>query len=102
MYDVDAICNATGVSKKIALHLLAEKRLDISPPAGTKGFIGHLTCSVCRKPISHGDMCDDCKMALSNQLTSSAHESEQKKKAETPTASAERSGPRMHVHWNDK
>lgn len=98
-FDIDAICEATGVSKKIALHLLAEKRLTISVAEGTPPVTGGLYCSVCRKPISYGSMCEDCRVSLSNKLgTGNASAATKRPEKIQP----DKSGPRMHVHRRDR
>jgi predicted amidophosphoribosyltransferase len=94
-YDIDSICQATGVSKKIALHLLEEDRLVVTVTAGGRsdGFMGQLTCSVCKKPINHGTMCEDCKLDLSRKL---GKDNPPKAKAVArPVYDAD--GPRMHI-----
>jgi len=57
--DMDKVSEETGVPKQIILHLLKEGRLIVDDPDGTGG--GLLMCEVCRKPISTGRMCKDCK-----------------------------------------
>lgn len=65
-FDIDSICKATGVHKKVALHLIEEERLVIAAPDG-----GPFSCSVCRKPIPSGSICEDCTRSLSSTLGSS-------------------------------
>ena len=60
--DMDKVSEETGVSKQIILHLLKEGRLILDDDTGGGGV---LFCEVCRKPISSGRMCKDCKGKVS-------------------------------------
>jgi len=61
---MDDVCEETGVEKAVILHLLKEGRLTLDSPDAD----GMLLCEVCKKPISTGRMCDDCKDAVSSTM----------------------------------
>jgi len=63
--DMDTIAEETGVSKQIILYLLKEGRLILDDDAGGGGL---LFCEVCRKPISSGRMCKDCKGKVASTM----------------------------------
>ena len=58
--DIDKVAEETKVPKQHILYLLKQGRLIIEDPAG--GSL--LSCEVCKKPISTGKMCDECKKQL--------------------------------------
>ena len=60
--DMDKVSEETGVSKQIILYLLKEGRLILDDESGGGGV---LFCEVCKKPISSGRMCKDCKGKVS-------------------------------------
>ena len=60
--DMDKVSEETEVPKQIILHLLKEGRLIIDDPESGKGRL--LLCEVCKKPISTGRMCKDCKSSV--------------------------------------
>jgi len=64
--DMDTVSEETGVPKQIILHLLKEGRLIIDDPEHSSG--GLLLCEVCRKPISTGRMCKDCKGKIATTM----------------------------------
>jgi len=63
--DMDTVSEETGVSKQIILHLLKEGRLTLGDDSGGGGV---LFCEACRKPISSGKLCQDCKDKVSNTM----------------------------------
>ena len=63
--DMDTVCEETGVSKQIILHLLKEGRLIMDDESGAEGL---LHCEVCRKPINSGRMCKDCKDKVASTM----------------------------------
>ena len=65
--DVDTVAEETGVPKKHIQFLLKEGRLIIEDLSG--GSL--LSCEVCKKPISTGNMCDDCKTQLARTMDKS-------------------------------
>lgn len=91
--DIDDICAGTGVGKKIILHLMAEKRLVFATPPSNG-----LSCQICRGPITHGILCDDCKISISSTLSESLPPSrESQKKAEDKPGKRTQ---KMHI-WRD-
>ena len=66
--DVDTVAKETEVEKQIILHLLKEGRLTLS---GSEGGESALLCEVCKKPISSGRMCSECKDKLSATMQKS-------------------------------
>jgi len=60
----EKITEDTGVPKQSILHLLKDGRLIIEDPEAT----GILLCEVCKKPISTGRMCKDCKNSVANTM----------------------------------
>lgn len=56
--DIDKVAEETGVSKQAILYLLKDGRLQFDEAAGGGGV---LFCEICKKPISTGRMCNDCK-----------------------------------------
>lgn len=91
--DIDAVCEATGVHKKVVLYLLEEKRLIFSTPVS-----GGLSCSICHRPISEGAMCDSCKKSLSNTLNSVVAKPAVQKKAPLPSGGKT---AKMHLKRDD-
>ena len=65
--DVDKVAEDTGVSKQHILYLLKQGRLIIEDPSG--GSL--LSCEICKKPISTGKMCADCKAHLAMTMDKS-------------------------------
>jgi len=63
--DMDKVSEETGVPKQIIMHLLKEGRLVIDDPEGEGGV---LFCEVCKKPISTGRMCKDCKDKVASTM----------------------------------
>jgi len=63
--DIDTVSEKTEVSKQIILHLLREGRLTLGDD-GEGG--GVLFCEACRKPITSGKLCKDCKDKVSNTM----------------------------------
>ena len=63
--DIDTVSEKTGVDKAVILYLLKEGRLTIE---NAEGESGALLCEVCKKPISTGRMCDDCKGAVASTM----------------------------------
>lgn len=100
-FDIDAICEATEVEKKIALHLLKEGRLTISTPPPGSGVLAAFVCSVCKKPIPTGTMCDDCKNSLSSTLSSSLPQAPKDNKKSALDA-LRRPSAKMHIRDKDK
>jgi len=66
--DLDKVTEETGVQKAIVLHLLREGRLQIDNPeeGGTL-----LMCESCRKPITKGRLCEDCRNNVSSTMKQS-------------------------------
>lgn len=93
-FDIDRICEETGVAKKIVIYLIEEKRLTFSSP----GSSGVFSCSICHKSIEQGNMCDDCKNSLSKTLGSVISTPAAKTKKPTEF---KRSGAKMHVKKED-
>ena len=63
--DMDTVSEETGVTKQIILYLLKEGRL-IMEDENAEGSL--LKCEVCRKPISSGRMCKDCKDKVASTM----------------------------------
>ena len=66
--DIDKVSEETGVHKAIVLHMLREGRLQI---VGTEEGSGLLLCEVCKKPISKGRLCEDCRNNVSSTMKQS-------------------------------
>jgi len=66
--DVDTVSEETEVEKAVILHLIKEGRIELGG-GGSGG--GALLCEVCRKPISSGRMCPECKDKLSSTMQKS-------------------------------
>ena len=64
--DIDKVAEETGVAKTIIIHLLREGRLVISNADGSE--VNALLCEICKKPISTGRMCDDCRNAVASTM----------------------------------
>ena len=64
---MDKICEETGVEKSAILQLLKEGRLILNDPDAE----GILTCEVCKKPISTGRMCEECKSKVASTMNKS-------------------------------
>jgi len=63
--DMDKVAEETGVKKQIILYLLKEGRLILDDDSGGGGV---LFCELCKKPISSGRMCKDCKGKVANTM----------------------------------
>ena len=61
--DMDKVSEETGVSKQVIIHLLKEGRLIME-----EALSGLLTCETCKKPITTGRMCDDCKKSVAAKM----------------------------------
>ena len=57
---IDKASEKTGVEKAVILHLLKEGRLTLDNPDAD----WVLVCEACKKPITSGRMCDQCKKDL--------------------------------------
>jgi hypothetical protein len=81
---MDKVSEDTGVSKQIIMHLLKEGRLIIDDPDGGGGV---LFCESCKKPISTGRMCKECKdkVATSMQKNITSNKPAPPPKTEAPT-----------------
>ena len=79
---IEVVSEETGVSKQAILHLLKDGRLIIDDPQ--EG--GMLLCEACRKPISTGRLCKECKNSVASTMQKSiaAHKTmdQQKKDAQ--------------------
>lgn len=64
---LDKVSEETEVSKQIIMHLLREGRLILDNPESS----GVLNCEVCKKPISTGRMCRECKEKFAVKMQSS-------------------------------
>ena len=60
--DVDTVAEETEVDKAVILYLIKEGRVTLG---GAGSGAGALLCEVCKKPISSGRMCTQCKEKLS-------------------------------------
>ena len=65
--NMEKISEDTEVDKAIILHLLKEGRLSLETPDSE----GLLTCYICKKPISSGRMCTECKGKVAATMTKS-------------------------------
>ena len=64
---IDTVSEETGVPKHIIMYLLKDGRLSIDDPSGESP----LHCEICKKPISTGRMCKDCKGKVALKMQSS-------------------------------
>ena len=64
---IDEVSEETGVDKATILQLLKEGRLTLDSP-DTDGM---LLCDICKKPISTGRMCKECKEKIASTMTKS-------------------------------
>jgi len=64
---IDEVSKETGVEKTVILHLLKEGRLKLDTPDTG----GALVCYICKKPISTGRMCDECKGKVASTMSKS-------------------------------
>ena len=84
--DVDKVAEETGVPKQHILYLLKQGRLIVEDPSG--GSL--LYCEICKKPISTGKMCADCKahlaMTMDRSISAGANKtaSAQQQKRDAP------------------
>ena len=62
--NMDKVSEETGVEKSVILHLLKEGRLKLDSPDAE----GVLVCYICKKPISTGRMCNDCKGKVASTM----------------------------------
>ncbi|MCL2046258.1 MAG: hypothetical protein FWG88_07715 [Oscillospiraceae bacterium] len=65
---MDEIIEETGVEKAVILRLLKEGRLKLDNPDSE----GMLLCDICRKPITSGRMCTECKNKAASEMLKSA------------------------------
>ena len=64
---IDKVSEDTGVEKAVIMQLLKEGRLSLdTPDAG-----GSLLCDICKKPISTGRMCKECKGKVASTMSRS-------------------------------
>ena len=64
---IDKVSEDTGVDKSTILYLLKEGRLTLDNPDSE----GLLLCELCKKPISSGRMCDECKGKVASSMDKS-------------------------------
>ena len=64
---MDKISEETGVEKSVILQLIKDGRLILDSP-DTEGLI---TCEVCKKPLSTGRMCEECKSKVASSMNNS-------------------------------
>jgi len=64
---IDEAAKETGVEKAVILQLLKDGRLKLDTP-DTEGA---LVCYICKKPISTGRMCDECKGKVASKMSES-------------------------------
>ena len=64
---IDKVVEDTGVEKAVILHLLKEGRLTLDTPDAE----GMLVCYVCKKPITSGRMCKECKEKVASTMSKS-------------------------------
>ena len=64
---MDEVSKETGVEKTVILQLLKEGRLKLDTPDPE----GLLVCYICKKPISSGRMCDECKGKVATKMSAS-------------------------------
>ena len=67
--NMDKICEETEVEKSVILALLKDGRLTLDNADDAEGL---LLCYICKKPISSGRMCDDCKGKVANTMNRTA------------------------------
>jgi predicted amidophosphoribosyltransferase len=65
---IDEVSKETEVEKAVILHLLKEGRLQLDNPDAAGGS---LVCYLCKKPISTGRMCEDCKKKVASTMEKS-------------------------------
>ena len=65
--NMEKVAEETGVEKAVILHLLKEGRLKLDTP----DVEGLLVCYICKKPISSGRMCDECKAKVASTMNKS-------------------------------
>ena len=65
--NMEKVSEETGVEKAVILHLLKEGRLKLDTPDAE----GMLVCYICKKPISSGRMCDECKGKVASTMNKS-------------------------------
>ena len=66
---IEEVSEETGVSRKTILYLLKEERLIVGDENGDGG--GILKCESCKKSISTGRMCLDCKKEIFSAMQES-------------------------------
>ena len=64
---IDKVSEETEVDRATILHLLKEGRLILDTPDSD----GLLLCDICKKPISTGRMCNECKEKVSKTMSES-------------------------------
>ena len=64
---IDKVSEETGVEKAVILHLLKEGRLTLDNPDSE----GMLLCELCKKPITTGRMCVECKDRIASTMNKS-------------------------------
>ena len=65
--NMEKVSEETGVEKAVILHILKEGRLKLDTP-DTEGL---LVCYICKKPISSGRMCSECKGKVASTMSKS-------------------------------
>jgi len=63
--NMDTVSEQTGVAKNIILYLLKEGRLILDDNNGGGGV---LFCEACKKPISSGRLCKECKSKVASTM----------------------------------
>ena len=61
---MDKIIDETSVEKSVIMQLLREGRLILDSP-DTEGL---LSCTICKKPINTGKMCNECKAKVAKSM----------------------------------
>ena len=64
---IDEVAEETGVEKAIIMHLLKDGRLKLDNPDDG----GMLVCYICKKPITTGRMCRECKEKVASTMSKS-------------------------------
>jgi len=80
---MDKVSEETGVDKATILYLLKEGRLTLDSPDSE----GALVCDMCKKPISTGRLCKECKekvtLTMNKNIGGNEHKQPEKKSANT-------------------
>ena len=82
--DIEEVSEATGVSRKSIMYLLKEERLIVGDDTG-RGC-GILTCESCKKPISTGRMCANCKKEVMSAIQESIGTVSRPRRRQEPVA----------------